>query len=47
LFKGADYTGKDVPGAAFVEASGGEVSLLPLLEGHSTTGTVKRVRGEG
>jgi D-beta-D-heptose 7-phosphate kinase/D-beta-D-heptose 1-phosphate adenosyltransferase len=47
LFKGADYTGKDVPGAAFVEANGGEVSLLPLLEGHSTTGTVKRVRGEG
>jgi D-beta-D-heptose 7-phosphate kinase/D-beta-D-heptose 1-phosphate adenosyltransferase len=46
LFKGADYSGKEVPGAAFVTASGGEVALLPLLEGHSTTGTVKRVRGD-
>jgi D-beta-D-heptose 7-phosphate kinase/D-beta-D-heptose 1-phosphate adenosyltransferase len=47
LFKGADYQGKEIPGGAFVEANGGEVVLLPLLEGHSTTGTVKRVRGEG
>ena len=46
LFKGADYAGRAVPGAAFVEAAGGEVALLPLLEGHSTTGTVKRARGE-
>jgi D-beta-D-heptose 7-phosphate kinase/D-beta-D-heptose 1-phosphate adenosyltransferase len=46
LFKGADYTGKELPGAAFVTASGGEVALLPLLEGHSTTGTVKRARGD-
>lgn len=47
LFKGADYTGKDVPGAEFVTANGGTVELLPLLEGHSTTGTVAKVRGEG
>ncbi len=46
LFKGADYTGKELPGAAFVTAAGGEVALLPLLEGHSTTGTVRRVRGD-
>ncbi len=46
LFKGADYVGQDVPGAAFVTASGGTVAFLPLLEGYSTTGTVMRVRGE-
>ncbi len=46
LFKGADYAGSEVPGAAFVAANGGTVALLPLLEGYSTTGTVKRVRGE-
>ena len=46
LFKGADYAGKEIPGGAFVEANGGTVTLLPLLEGHSTTDTVRRVRGE-
>ncbi len=45
LFKGADYTGKDIPGAAFVIENGGTVELLPLLDGHSTTDTVKRARG--
>ncbi len=44
LFKGADYAGQQIPGQAFVEAHGGSVTLLPLLEGHSTTGTVKKVR---
>jgi D-glycero-beta-D-manno-heptose 1-phosphate adenylyltransferase len=44
LFKGADYAGKPIPGQAFVEANGGSVALLPLLEGYSTTGTVKKVR---
>ena len=44
LFKGADYAGKPIPGQAFVEANGGSVALLPLLEGYSTTGTVRKVR---
>ncbi len=44
LFKGADYTGQQIPGQAFVEANGGSVTLLPLLEGYSTTSTVKKVR---
>ncbi len=44
LFKGADYTGQQIPGQAFVEAHGGSVTLLPLLEGYSTTSTVKKVR---
>jgi D-beta-D-heptose 7-phosphate kinase/D-beta-D-heptose 1-phosphate adenosyltransferase len=46
LFKGADYTGADIPGSAFVKANGGTVELLPLLEGYSTTGTVARVRSK-
>ena len=44
LFKGADYGGRQIPGQAFVEANGGSVTLLPLLEGYSTTSTVKKVR---
>lgn len=48
LFKGADYAGQQIPGQAFVEAEGGSVTLLPLLEGYSTTSTVKKVReGKG
>ena len=46
LFKGADYAGQEIPGAAFVKANGGSVTLLPLLEGYSTTSTVKKVRKE-
>ena len=44
LFKGADYAGQQIPGQAFVEANGGGVTLLPLLEGYSTTSTVQKVR---
>jgi D-beta-D-heptose 7-phosphate kinase / D-beta-D-heptose 1-phosphate adenosyltransferase len=44
LFKGSDYADREIPGAAFVEANGGKVELLPLLEGYSTSGTVERVR---
>ena len=46
LFKGADYAGQDIPGAAFVRAHGGTVAFLPLLEGYSTTTTVARLRGD-
>ena len=44
LFKGADYAGQTIPGQAFVEAHGGSVTLLPLLEGYSTTSTLNKVR---
>jgi D-beta-D-heptose 7-phosphate kinase/D-beta-D-heptose 1-phosphate adenosyltransferase len=44
LFKGADYAGQEIPGGAFVKANGGAVEFLPLLPGHSTTGTVAKVR---
>ena len=44
LIKGEDWRGKTVDGQSFVEAYGGRVVLAPLLEGHSTTATVARLR---
>ena len=46
LFKGADYEGQEVPGGAFVKANGGEVAFLPLLDGFSTTGTIRQIEGD-
>jgi D-beta-D-heptose 7-phosphate kinase / D-beta-D-heptose 1-phosphate adenosyltransferase len=43
LVKGADYTLEQVVGAEFVLARGGKVHLAHLLQGHSTTETVRRV----
>jgi D-beta-D-heptose 7-phosphate kinase/D-beta-D-heptose 1-phosphate adenosyltransferase len=47
LFKGADYAESAVVGGDHVKANGGRVELLPLLPGHSTTGTIKRFRPDG
>jgi D-beta-D-heptose 7-phosphate kinase/D-beta-D-heptose 1-phosphate adenosyltransferase len=44
LVKGEDYRGQVVDGQKFVESYGGQVVLAPLLEGHSTTATVARLR---
>lgn len=41
--KGGDYREADLPEAALVRSYGGEVVLLPLLEGRSTTGLVRRL----
>jgi len=43
LAKGADWEDKGVVGREFVESYGGEVILLDLVGGHSTTGTIERV----
>jgi len=43
LVKGADYQGKDVAGAKAVEANGGEVRLIELTDGFSTTKTLARL----
>lgn len=40
LVKGGDYTPGTVVGAEEVRAGGGEVVIIPLVPGHSTTGTV-------
>jgi len=44
LVKGGDYTREQVVGYEVVEANGGEVLLVDVLEGHSTTSLVKRAR---
>ena len=44
LVKGADYTEDRVVGADLVRASGGEVVLVDLLPGRSTTGIAARLR---
>jgi D-beta-D-heptose 7-phosphate kinase/D-beta-D-heptose 1-phosphate adenosyltransferase len=45
LVKGGDYTREQVVGYEIVEASGGEVLLIDILPGHSTTSLVDRARG--
>jgi len=45
LVKGADYTLDRVVGAEIVQAAGGEVALVELLPGRSTTGIVAKARG--
>ena len=43
LVKGADYKATDVIGSDLIQSWGGKVLLAPLIEGHSTTNTVKKV----
>lgn len=43
LVKGADYTIDQVWGAPFVQSYGGQVLLIDLVEGQSTTGIVARI----
>ncbi|WP_090561025.1 bifunctional D-glycero-beta-D-manno-heptose-7-phosphate kinase/D-glycero-beta-D-manno-heptose 1-phosphate adenylyltransferase HldE [Belnapia rosea] len=45
LMKGGDYTKETVVGAREVEAAGGQVVLLDLLPGRSTTGIIARAKG--
>jgi len=47
LVKGGDYRIEDVIGREVVEAEGGEVVLVDLLPGHSTTSIVRRSAGNG
>ena len=44
LVKGADYTREGVVGHEVVEAYGGDVVLVDLVPGHSTTAMVERAR---
>jgi D-beta-D-heptose 7-phosphate kinase/D-beta-D-heptose 1-phosphate adenosyltransferase len=45
LVKGGDYTREQVVGHEIVEACGGEVRLVDVLPGFSTTSLVDRARG--
>jgi rfaE bifunctional protein nucleotidyltransferase chain/domain len=42
LVKGRDYPPDEVVGRVDVENAGGKLVLVPLVEGHSTTGLVRR-----
>ena len=44
LIKGSDYKREDVVGHAIVEAAGGEVILIDIVPGHSTSAMVERTR---
>jgi D-beta-D-heptose 7-phosphate kinase / D-beta-D-heptose 1-phosphate adenosyltransferase len=44
LVKGADYAREQVVGHEIVAAHGGEIVLVDILEGFSTTSLVKRAR---
>ncbi len=43
LIKGADWNRKDVVGAELVEARGGEVVLVDLVDGHSTSALLRDI----
>jgi D-beta-D-heptose 7-phosphate kinase / D-beta-D-heptose 1-phosphate adenosyltransferase len=45
MVKGADYTREQVVGHEIVEAHGGEVRLVEIVQGFSTTSLVERARG--
>jgi D-beta-D-heptose 7-phosphate kinase / D-beta-D-heptose 1-phosphate adenosyltransferase len=47
LVKGGDYTREQVVGREIVEALGGQVVLIDLVPGHSTTAMVERSRNGG
>jgi D-glycero-beta-D-manno-heptose 1-phosphate adenylyltransferase len=44
LVKGGDYTIEQIVGASEVIANGGEVKIVPILEGFSTTGIIERMK---
>jgi len=44
LVKGGDYTPETIVGAEDVRARGGEVIVIPFLDGHSSTGLIRRIR---
>lgn len=45
LVKGSDYAPDDVVGRDVVEAAGGTLHLVPIVEGYSTTALLRRIRG--
>jgi D-beta-D-heptose 7-phosphate kinase/D-beta-D-heptose 1-phosphate adenosyltransferase len=45
LVKGGDYTEATIVGADELREWGGQVLVVPLTPGHSTTSTIERLRG--
>ena len=45
LVKGGDYTIDTIVGADFVQNNGGEVAVIPFVDGYSTTGIITKIKG--
>lgn len=45
VIKGSDYTRKTVIGYEFVESYGGQIVIIPTLEGNSTTKIIEGIKG--
>ncbi|QQG37334.1 MAG: bifunctional heptose 7-phosphate kinase/heptose 1-phosphate adenyltransferase [Micavibrio aeruginosavorus] len=46
-FKGGDYRVEDLPEAKVILGYGGEVEIMPLYEGHSTTAAIRKMQKTG
>jgi D-beta-D-heptose 7-phosphate kinase/D-beta-D-heptose 1-phosphate adenosyltransferase len=44
MVKGGDYTVEQIAGAKEVIANGGEVKIVPVLQGFSTTGIIEKMK---
>ena len=44
LVKGGDYTLENIVGAKEVMENGGQVKIIPILEGFSTTGIIEKMK---
>lgn len=45
-FKGGDYKVEDIPEAPGVQSYGGQVKVLSVFDGHSTTASIKKMRDQ-
>jgi D-beta-D-heptose 7-phosphate kinase/D-beta-D-heptose 1-phosphate adenosyltransferase len=46
LVKGGDYALEDIVGADVVQQHGGEVRVLPYIQGYSTTSIEEKIRNQ-
>ncbi len=46
LVKGSEYSGKEIPGADFVDKSGGQVLFVDMQNGLATSKTISEVQGK-
>lgn len=44
LVKGGDYQEHQIAGASLVRSTGGTVEIIPLLDGHSSSALVRKIR---
>jgi len=44
LIKGGDYQPDDIVGAKEIRQSGGEVIVMPFIDGHSSTNLIQRIQ---